>query len=712
MKKTFLLILFLQLFLLTHSQFVTLSDAETAARNFCGGLNSLHPATMGININPGNHLQITQNGQTLLYVFNLAPSGWVMIATDRNVFPVPAYSLQGSYTGENQPPQFLAWVEQYLGQIEYAVENPIEPLQATISEWTRLLSKEPEIIKNQEKEKEVVPMLISTWDQGQFYNQMCPPDPAGPAGHCYTGCVATAMGQICYFFRSPDAGVGSYSYSHPDYGTISANFGETTYNWYGMTNSVSQQNESVAELLYHMGVSVDMDYGPDGSGMWNHKAAYSLRTYFKFDPQTQYLYRDSTNLDWDSVIVAHLDQGIPMYYAGWSVPNVNGHAFVCDGYQTTDYFHFNWGWGGSYDGYFYLDNLIPGGSNFNLAQELIINAFPDTLNYSYPPYCSGSDTLTMLAGTIDDGSGPSADYENSAGCFWLISPQTIEDSVTSIEIHFDRFETEENHDFLTIYDGETTASPVLGQFSGSALPPSISSTGNKVLIAFQSDADATADGWFISYNSIIPDWCSGMQMITAWEDTISDGSGTFYYQNGTICMWNIQPAGATELTLEFTGFDTEENKDLVKIYDAGSNQLIATYSGTYSAGNLPDPVSSPSGKMLITFSTNGTVTHQGWTAYFFATETGIVKKEILSEPYFLSPNPCKEKILIRKNPDAENQCSVTITDLSGTVVLSDFLIFNTSNTQWIELSGLRGGMYIINLKGELSHFHQKIVKVE
>ena len=219
-------------------------------------------------------------------------------------------------------------------------------------------------------------MLISTWDQGQFYNQMCPADPAGPAGHCLTGCVATAMGQLCYYFRWPLTGTGSYTYQHPVYGTITANFGDTEYRWNEMTNSVQEQNEAVAELLFHLGVSVDMDYGPTGSGMWNHKAAYSLRTYFKYSPETQYLYRDSTNLDWDSVIVAHLDQKIPMYYAGWSVPNINGHAFIVDGYQTETYFHFNWGWGGSYDGYFYLDNLVPGGNNFNLAQELVINCFP------------------------------------------------------------------------------------------------------------------------------------------------------------------------------------------------------------------------------------------------------------------------------------------------------------------------------------------------
>lgn len=96
--------------------------------------------------------------------------------------------------------------------------------------------------------------------------------------------------------------------------------------------------------------------------MYNHKAAYAFRTYFKYAPETQYVFRDSTNMNWDSLLVAHLDRKMPLYYAGWSVPNVNGHAFVCDGYQGTGYYHFNFGWGGSYNGYYYTQNLTPGGT--------------------------------------------------------------------------------------------------------------------------------------------------------------------------------------------------------------------------------------------------------------------------------------------------------------------------------------------------------------
>lgn len=175
--------------------------------------------------------------------------------------------------------------------------------------------------------------------------------------------------------------------------------------------------------------------------MYNHKAAYSLRTYFKYSPQTQYVFRDSTSLDWDSLIIAHLDRRMPLYYAGWSVPNDQGHAFVCDGYQGTDYFHFNFGWSGSFDGYFYIDNLTPGGNNFNLAQELIINCYPDTVNYTYPSYCNSAlTTLKFREGTIDDGSGPLHNYQPTAVCNWLLMPQTDEDSISNITLTFDTFE--------------------------------------------------------------------------------------------------------------------------------------------------------------------------------------------------------------------------------------------------------------------------------
>jgi hypothetical protein len=553
-------------------------------------------------------------------------------------------------------------------------------------------------------------MLVSTWDQGNYYNQMCPADPEGPAGHCYTGCVATAMGQLCYYFRWPDTGTGSYSYTHPDYGTISANFGETEYDWYGMTNHLSEQNPAVAELLFHLGVSVDMDYGPNGSGMWNHKAAYSLRTYFKYSPETEYLFRDSTNLDWDSVIIAHLDNGIPMYYAGWSVPNLNGHAFICDGYQDEEYFHFNWGWGGSWDGYFYIDTLTPGGSNFNLAQELVINCFPDTAGYTYPLLCQGADTLYSTSGSIDDGSGPDYNYENNAGCSWLISPQTVEDSITSIKIFFDRMNTEAGNDIVTVYDGDSDSSPVLGQFSGDEIPPEIVSTGNKVLITFTTNDNTTAQGWFLHYSCEKPDWCTGMTELTSLLDTIDDGSMSFYYNNGTSCMWHIHPDNTAMIYINFLSFETEENFDVLKVVNGNNNEILAEYSGIYEQGNLPEPVYCPSDNMYLIFSTNQTVTYQGWKVIYYAITTGTNNYRDDNSLIKIFPNPASDNLNISMELNEEQNIKVTIFSLDG-IVRKEFDVLKTSevNTS-IDIGTLSTGIYLISVKGETVNFTGKFVK--
>lgn len=55
-----------------------------------------------------------------------------------------------------------------------------------------------------------------------------------------------------------------------------------------------------------------------------------------------------------------------------------GHAFICDGYNpNTDKFHFNWGWGGSYDGWFDMALLTPGTYDFNSSKSAIVEFYPE-----------------------------------------------------------------------------------------------------------------------------------------------------------------------------------------------------------------------------------------------------------------------------------------------------------------------------------------------
>ena len=61
-----------------------------------------------------------------------------------------------------------------------------------------------------------------------------------------------------------------------------------------------------------------------------------------------------------------------------------GHSFICDGYNSMNYFHFNWGWSGVGDGYFTLSNLKPGSGgagggsyDFSEDQDVLIGIEPD-----------------------------------------------------------------------------------------------------------------------------------------------------------------------------------------------------------------------------------------------------------------------------------------------------------------------------------------------
>jgi len=317
-----------------YGQGVSLTEAKTVAMHFYKKY-SPHPSESS-KTSVLDVLSVNYGEFTVLYGVNFYPEGFVLVSASKNCIPVCAYSFNGRYDSIKMPPAVEAWVEMYKKTVFASLTNNAPSFDVQ-EKWEYYLQEHPESIKV----KEVAPLLTSKWNQDLYYNEHCPDDPMGPGGHCYAGCVATAMGQVMNYFRWPLNGSGYYSYNCPPYGMQEADFENTQYIWNEMSTDLSRSNPAVAGLLYHLGVSVDMQYGPNGSGMYNHKAAYSMKTHFRYSPETQYVFRDSTSMTWDSLLISHLDRSIPLYYAGWSVPNVSGHAFVCDGYQEIGYYHFN-----------------------------------------------------------------------------------------------------------------------------------------------------------------------------------------------------------------------------------------------------------------------------------------------------------------------------------------------------------------------------------
>ncbi|MFC2100429.1 C10 family peptidase [Bacteroidota bacterium] len=486
-KKLTISIFALFLFLnnITYAKTVHADLARKVALNFYyEKLLTSNPEEVKSNIIISESFIEKSGDQVLYYIFNIN-KGFIIISGDDDLYPVVGYSFEGNYNHKDSPPAFEAWMENFSENVQYVRTHQTERNIKIQNVWQTYSAENFQI--NKSGSKVVSPLLSSKWNQNNGYNSMCPAHNNGPGGFCYAGCVATAMAQIMYYYKYPTTGIGSHSYNHPHYGWLTANFGNTNYQWSSMSNYINSNSvNAIAELIYHCGVSVNMYYRPDGSSANSYYAYTSFKQYFNYSLASQFLAKSSFDPeDWDSVLCENLDAGKPIYYSGSG--SGGGHAFVCDGYQGTDFFHFNYGWSGYNDGYFYLNNM-----DFSYGQQAIVNLAP----YDYP-YCNGLRTFTSPSRIIEDGSFTSH-YWNNTNCEWLIAPEQAD----KIILIFNYFYTEQNKDFLTIYDGESTSDPVLGSFSGNSIPPMITSSGDKLLLVFVTDSINNGLGWQVVYKGI------------------------------------------------------------------------------------------------------------------------------------------------------------------------------------------------------------------
>ncbi|MCP4438646.1 MAG: T9SS type A sorting domain-containing protein [Aureispira sp.] len=321
----------------------------------------------------------------LFYVFAVNTNdGFVIVSGDDRAEPVLGYSNKGTYVVEDvwDATNFAKWMENYREELRYVINNGMEPSDRVKEEWAALM--EGRIQKENGRSPNTVnPLMSTTWNQNPYYNYLCPSSGGQTA---VTGCVATAMAQVMKYHAHPTQGAGSHTYNHSTYGSLSGNFGAATYDWSSMPNNVTSNNFEVGQLMSHCGIAVEMDYSPSGSGAYSSKAADALKNYFGYKSSLAYVSKDhdynGSTTSWKNMLKTELDGSRPLYYAGTG--SGGGHAFVCDGYDASDKFHFNWGWGGAYDGFFSVTSLDPSGvgtgggsGGFNSNHRVIKGIEPD-----------------------------------------------------------------------------------------------------------------------------------------------------------------------------------------------------------------------------------------------------------------------------------------------------------------------------------------------
>lgn len=290
-------------------------------------------------------------------VIGYADGGFAVVTSDDRFDAVIGYS-DSKFTYDNMPPALSWWLEAADASLEKAM----------------LAGKASERVAPGEfgMPADMRPLLTTLWNQQTPYNNLCP---MNGREHYLTGCVATSMSQMMNYHKYPDQGVGRHSYRfNPGTGalTLSANFGSTTYDWSNMVDNYETmpyndaQANAVATLMFHCGVSVDMNYMDGASGATHTKATTALKSYFKYS--AKYMSRSIfSTREWMYVIFRELASGMPIIYGGSS--NSGGHSFMFDGYNSDGLVHVNWGWGGAGDGYFDVATL----NGYTEYQDMVLS---------------------------------------------------------------------------------------------------------------------------------------------------------------------------------------------------------------------------------------------------------------------------------------------------------------------------------------------------
>lgn len=356
-------ILVLMLSLMAEARVVTRSEALQTARAFLAG--------RGVEMAAESRGSQNDDSSAYYYVFNAeGDRGFVVVSGDDRTPAILGYADEGFIDEVNMPDGLRALLEGYAEQI-----MKIDDSTPAVSRRAASMAR-----------RSVSPLIQTMWDQGNPYNLQCP---VLNDETTVTGCVATAMAQVMCYHRWPETATSAIAGYHPrnnKHGDLPA-LEATTFDWKNMTltysaSSTDDQKEAVATLMKYCGWALQMNYDVSSvsSGAYNASIPDALKTYFGYDGGVTLIQRRHyTYREWVNLIYAELAADRPVVLGGQSAGG--GHSFVCDGYQGDDYFHINWGWGGSSNGYFRLAVLNPweqgiGGSStldgFSISQDAVI----------------------------------------------------------------------------------------------------------------------------------------------------------------------------------------------------------------------------------------------------------------------------------------------------------------------------------------------------
>lgn len=754
MKKFTLLASLLMFITLTYAvNVIPVEDAMRASKNFLSECVGAKAGQLDLTL---ASTEYSSEGIPVAYRFNVGEKGFIIVSATDLASPVLAYSLESNFTEGTGADLYM---ENYNKQLSFLINNP-QAARADRNGWSHYLASN--FTPNAPKGDPCVEPLVTTlWTQDIYYNEMCPINPQSPYNidsRSYVGCVALTMANILFYYRYPDHGHGIVSYIPKEYeeGELiytypmqTVNYSQATYDYDAMANQLFSYDGELAKLLYHCGVSVRMSYGHDGSGSQSEYAMTALQNHYYFSDKAQFrsVSDASSSEEWLEMAKAELDAHRPLFFSGQSA-SAGGHAWIVDGYSTVNgstYFHVNWGWSGSDNGYYKIDNMVSSGyGNFNVSgsNTMMINLMPDSADIVKPAV--SEKRVTASFGTISDGAG-NMKYAQNSNRRWVIACP----DATSYKLWFSKLKVKPG-DKVIIYNGGTEASGIKEQYSGDylmaacndyqnlgdnihagyvgePLPNPVTVSADSVLVVFTSTATSETDyGFVLDYEvtGINQNGCSDKTYTDGYAvltDKPNNATGDGLYAADNVCEYTLNLRFTNQLVCAFHKFDLGQG-DFVDIYNQASNannskNLIAHFD----ADNIPTEVyrydvnmftygGSPMSKFIIRFVTDNKDAGTGFEFEYYAKNTGISQFDNVEVNVY--PNPATAYVNVEVSADEAQLFNAKVVDMMGkTVYTEEFGHNGGSQVYQIPVNNLSKGVYFLHLNsGNGSHVQKFIVE--
>jgi hypothetical protein len=742
MKKfTYLLFIFILGMNLANAKPVTSKTAQKVAENFYKLNSTIELRTITLA-----YTGFSGTGSAAYYVFNINNSdGFVIISADDLARPIIGYATERSFEVTDAKSPISIWLSKRAAEIKSLQENAIVNDAKTAAQWNNYIAGLANRNSANASVQALTPIVQTTWNQSPNYNALCP-------GGSVTGCVATAMSQIMRFWKFPAHGTGSSSYTAGSYGTLSCNYGSTTYNWSNMPLSIGGANNDVATINYHAGVSVQMNYSPSGSGAYvitsdNPVCAQnSFVTYFGYDPNTIHgEYRASyTDADWLTMIEGDLDLGRPVEYVGWD-PAVGGHTWVCDGYDANNLLHMNWGWGGASNGYFDINNMAPSGDNFSQNHEALLGIVPlasvnldagiPALTSPMGAYCTNNfnPTITLQNFGSDPLVNCDINYKIDNGTTqvysWSGSLVTGQSTVVSLPAFTSTSGSHTMTCFSSNPNGSTDANTANDQavnlfsvtMGGGVLP---------IVEGFEVNGLPNAN-WNISHSSTANDWAvtsaagaTGVKSAMIDNTTNLAGSNSILQTSSTVDLSTYTtPALSFKTAYRLKTTSTSEKLQVFVSTDCGATWVskwarigtaLATVTGT--AGSfVPTPSQFTTYTVNIVSVASNTSVMFRWEFFADATAPGNniylddinivdastagIAQNTIAADLNIYPNPSNGLVNVDLSLTEKHMVSVNVTDMLGraveTISAKSYAAGDVNLT--IGSKGYNAGVYMVNI---------------